>query len=448
MGIQNIYNFPFDLEDYLYDFYHDNFIDSGFQDIVTETETETETCKGKIQSQSNVNSRGTNSLVYSASTNKMSKRAIAGVCPEFVSTQDCFFNAICASISLPRVVVTERVGFTSMPEDNVFMYARFLKYIENNTDEGRWSRPAKDANGKIQWVVEFIDANGSIRSKTHNVEGEDLVVNEGTELNPELVTYTPKMRLSNAVKVANRVKVKDLNGKYRQQWASAFQLDEDGKPTRVIDNRWYVHYDSANLPTLGFGHLIDKKQKNYAKVITVGTEVFKSNWDDFYGDGLTDNQIVELFAKDVNLKIKNVQNIIGAKRWNYLCANCPEGIIALIEVSYNTKKGVRGFPSMCAAMCIPQIPLLDAKGNPEINPTTGNIVYTGKWTEDFTPIKGCEPDLNKIAIELQRTGTGNRDEMVRQIFIKQILTTFRTLGADIRKDIVPDSKGIYLKKAN
>ena len=438
MGLKNIISNEFIFDNWLYDFYIDHFIEEYFQDI--ETDLTVKTYKENLQAQSTNNARGTNSLVYSLGINKMSKRSIVASCSEAdgVSTQDCAFTTICASIPLPRIVLNQRVGFISIPEDNVYMYARFLKFIENNTDEGRWPKPAKDADGNIKWIVEYIAPDGSIRTKTHNVEAQDLVVDETNENgNIISITYKPRWRLSNAEKVNDRVKVKDLNKDFRQEWAPEFEVDSNGQPTRQFAYRWYVHYDSTGLSTLGFGHLIDDDQKDNRK-ITLGSTLFKSNWDDTYGEGLTDAEIIELFGKDINRKIRVIQNIIGAKRWNYLAENCPQGIISLIEVGYNTKSGIAGYPSMCAAMGIPQDRVKD--------PKTGKIVWSGTWSSDFTPEKDFKPNLAEIAKQLQRSGTGNRDEMVRQIFILQNPTTFRTLGGTIRKDIVPDAEGSYLKK--
>ena len=437
MGIMNVIDNPFDFEDWVYDIYLD-YIASINESQDVETDITNKVYKKSLQAQASNNASGTNNLVYAVAVNKMSKRFITASCgqEDSASTQDCMFNTIAAAAQLPKVVITERVGYTTIPEDNGVMYSRILQFIENNTNEGRWPRPSKDADGNIQWVVEYLDADGYIHPKTHNVENQDLVVNEGTTLIPKWVTYTPVWRMSNTT---TPYKVKDLNGEYRQEWAPAFIIDPDGKPTRQLDERWYTHRDSLDLATLGFGHLITT---NNGTSITVNGITF----DDTYGDGLTDKQAVALFGVDLNKKIKSTQNVIGAKRWNYLAANFPAGNLILVDLMYNTNLGPAGFPSLCAAMGIPQIPKRDDKGKVVRNEKTGKIVYTGTWTSDFTPTPGFKFDLDTICTEFTRPQAGNRDEMMRQILIRERLTSYITLGGKVRKDIAPGPDGKYLKK--
>jgi hypothetical protein len=203
------------------------------------------------------------------------------------------------------------------------------------------------------------------------ITGQNLVVDE-VDGNGNIIsiTYTPRWRMSNTT---NPHKVKDLNGEYRQEWASQRILDSAGNPTTQLDYRWYTHRDSLNLATIGFGHLITDAEKNGTSITVNGT-----TFDDVYGDGLTDEQASDLFFKDLNKKIRLAQNVIGAKRWNYLAANFPAGNLILIDLMYNTKRGPAGFPNLCAAMGIPQTKIKD--------PTTGKPVYGGGWDHsNFTP---------------------------------------------------------------
>ena len=433
MGLMNIISNEYDLDNWIYDLFI-KYILSINEFQIVETDITNKIYKENLQAQSTNNASGTNNLVYSIGINKMSKRSIVASCgqEDSVTTQDCMFSIIAATVPLPKVLVTERVGYTTIPYDNILMYSRILQFIENNTNEGRWPRPAKDADGNIKWVVEYIAPDKSIHSKTHNVENQDLVVNEGTTQNPIWITYTPVWRMSNTT---TPYKVKDLNGDYRQLWQSQRVLDSAGNPTPYLDERWYTHRDSLGLATLGFGHLITANEKN-GTTLTVNGITF----DDTYGDGLTDEQASDLFFNDLNKKIRLTQNVIGAKRWNYLAANFPAGVLILIDLMYNTKSGPAGFPNLCAAMGIPQTKIR--------SPKTGELVYGGGWDHsNFTPTPNFKFDLDEISAQLNRGQAGNRDEMMRQILIRERLTSFITLGGKVRKDIAPGPDGKYLKKS-
>jgi hypothetical protein len=117
----------------------------------------------------------------------------------------------------------------------------------------------------------------------------------------------------------------------------------------------YAYPDSKGLPTLGFGHLIIGGfttmsiplspnnpyigTPNVSNPITgfwqKPTKTFKTlvNEDQ---KGVTDEELVALFAEDLSVHIKLTQDALGVKRWNYLYDNDQCLLLVCIDIQFNT----------------------------------------------------------------------------------------------------------------
>lgn len=164
-------------------------------------------------------------------------------------------------------------------------------------------------------------------------------------------TASAKQQLNAAISAAaanptTQLEYKVIDPKLLQLYARVIRFLENGigkgkSPETIINpltnkrtgvtgefkNRAYK--DSQRVWTIGIGHNInDTYPLLYysGESINVGPD----------GPGISDELVETIFLDDLVVKIKEVQNYIGVKKWNYLHDNDQCMLILLIDIQYNT----------------------------------------------------------------------------------------------------------------
>ena len=165
-------------------------------------------------------------------------------------------------------------------------YANFMKF---------WSDYAPENKGRF------------VVYKEEYIVGYDITGAEVTTIDVEL-QYEPliqnELDFSNKLSISNLNKVKYTNNPY---------IGEDG---RTYIGRGYPGYWFNRIPII----LKDFTGKFEDKEITLNA----------FG-GISDADVIEIYAYTINKTFYDVQRILGVDRWNYLVDNHPEWLITLLE---------------------------------------------------------------------------------------------------------------------
>jgi hypothetical protein len=108
----------------------------------------------------------------------------------------------------------------------------------------------------------------------------------------------------------------------------------------VIKYRWY----EVNSK-IGYGHIITDNER------ISGINISKNESVINFQNGLTETQVIDLLAYDIEKSITSVQNVIGSDRWNYLSTQYK---LLLIKLQLKSpKEPIIKYPYLLQCMGIP-----------------------------------------------------------------------------------------------
>ena len=218
------------------------------------------------------------------------------------------------------------------------------------------NRETDSLNGVISYAMILANASNSPRKKisTDAVYGiatsSKLIISNATNtFNNNTADAKQKLNTGIAAAAANaktQIEFKEIDKPLLKLYVKVVRFLENGigkgrSPVTVIDpvtkkrtaaageysNRAYK--DSVGVWTIGIGHTDDITYPNLiynGRTINVGPT----------GPGITDDEVEDIFLGDLNAKIKDLQNYLGANKWNYLYDNDQCMLILLIDIQYNT----------------------------------------------------------------------------------------------------------------